>query len=412
MKRKTREAKGINKKMKGAQHALSAALAFSTPTGKNTKMKEIHEQIPSLTLKSIDPQSKEPIAIQMPQIGFGTYKFKKGSGDAERAVREALGVGYRSIDTAFIYGGEMTEKEVGQAIHDMTISSSSTSATNISRSDIFLTSKQWRAYHGYEPTLACLSKSLKRLQTSYLDLYLIHWPGCAYNTMNRRNDLMESSPDGPFVYAKDGHEEKNLQAIRAETWRAMEDSLYNGKVRAIGVSNFTIRHLEALKKTARVWPPAINQIELHPYNPQTELVEYCRKEGIVVQAYASLGGQDSGKKTWNVLGGKLLERKEVKQIAEKYDRTEAQVLLRWATQQGFGVIPKSSKVENMMLNLEATLDEQWEYTTIENSQVNKIGLDDKDMDTMSGLDQSQVAELYEKTRLCWVRDPLKMLNFD
>ncbi len=407
MKRKATEARGL-KKMKSPQHALSAVLAFATSSGKNTKMNEIHEQIPSLTLNSIDPKSKEHTAIHMPQIGFGTYKFKKGSGDAERAVREALCSGYRSIDTAFIYGGEMTEKEVGQAIHD--ISSSSTS--DISRSDIFLTSKQWRAYHGYEPTLACLSKSLKRLQTSYLDLYLIHWPGPAYNTMNRRNDLMKSSPDGPFVYAKGGHEAKNIEALRAETWRAMEDSLYNGKVRAIGVSNFTIRHLEALKRTARVWPPAINQIELHPYNPQTELVKYCRSEGIIVQAYASLGGQDSGKKTWNALGGKLLERKEVKAIAEKYDRTEAQVLLRWATQQGFGVIPKSSKVENMMLNLEATVDEKWEYVSAENIQEKKIGLDEKDMDTLSGLDQSQNDELFEKTRLCWVRDPLKMLNFD
>lgn len=116
--------------------------------------------------------------------------------------------------------------------------------------------------------------------------------------MNRKKETMANSSDGPFVYAKNGHQADEIQALRAETWRAMEDSLYEGKVRAIGVSNFTIKHLEALKKTARVWPPAVNQIELHPYMPQKALVEYCKSEGILVQCYASLGGQDCGKKVW------------------------------------------------------------------------------------------------------------------
>jgi len=340
--------------------------------------------VPTLTLPTIDPKTKQPTTISMPQIGIGTYKFKKGSGEAKQAVIDAIRAGYRSIDTAFIYGGEQTEKEIGHGLHDIFTSSSSASPSlqgdekdnendensenrnsSLKRSDIFIASKQWRAYHGYEPTLQCLSKSLKRLQTDYLDLYLIHWPGCAYNTMARSKVQMESSPNGPFVYAKEGHEIDNIQTLRSETWRAMEDAVFDGKVRAIGVSNFTIRHLEALKQNphTRIWPPAINQIELHPYNPQTELVDYCRKEGIAVQAYASLGGQDSGKKTWNVLGGKLTERKEVKNIAAAYGKTEAQILLRWATQQGYGIIPKSTKVENMRLNLEATLDDNWKKKT-------------------------------------------------
>lgn len=112
--------------------------------------------------------------VSIPIIGLGTYKFKKASGQAEKAVIDALGLGYRMIDTAFIYGGEETEKEVGKALKTVLLSPSTPS---ISRSDIFITTKQWRAYHGYDATLKCLNLSLKRLQVDYVDLYLIHWPG-------------------------------------------------------------------------------------------------------------------------------------------------------------------------------------------------------------------------------------------
>mmetsp|Transcript_2208 Transcript_2208/g.4066 ORF Transcript_2208/g.4066 Transcript_2208/m.4066 type:complete len:248 (+) Transcript_2208:1-744(+) len=247
---------------------------------------------------------------------------------------------------------------------------------------------------------------------------------------------MAESPDGPFVYAKQGHTLDQIQYLRSETWRAMEDLLYQGKCRAIGVSNFTIRHLEALKKTARVWPPAVNQIECHPYNPQTELVEYCKKEGIAVVAYASLGGQDTGKKTWNVLGGKLLERMEIQEIAQKYGKTPAQVLLRWATQQGIGVIPKSGNVEHMKLSLEAVYgdwklvggdglydDDDDDVSNQQQQQRQRQGLSQEDMEILKNLDQSKVVvdddndesgsvHWNEHSRLCWVRDPLKMLDFD
>lgn len=396
-----------------------------------------------LILRTLDPNTRNPCNIDMPLIGFGTYKFKKGSGEAETAVIHALQVGYRSIDTAFIYGGEQTEKEVGRALGRCTLAnttSSTTTATSdgstkvvpvLCRKDIFLTTKQWRAYHGYEPTLQCFQKSLDRLQTDYVDLYLIHWPGPAYNTMNRRKDVMTESSDGPFVYAKQDHEMDQIQHLRAETWRAMEDLLYQGKCRAIGVSNFTIRHLEALKKTARVWPPAVNQIECHPYNPQRELVEYCKKEGIAVVAYASLGGQDTGKKRWNILGGKLLERLEIQEIGKRYNKTTAQVLLRWATQQGIGVIPKSGNVEHMKQSLEAV---QGDWTPVGNgdgddhdddhisNRQQQQGLTQEDMQIINNLDQSKIVDANddgngdvrwnENTRLCWVRDPLKMLDFD
>lgn len=410
--------------MKGIKKLSSVAFCASNPTSNGSIKTSLSSspQVPSISLKTISYNEGKQLVkttMDMPAIGIGTYKFKKGSGEASEAIQEALKLGYRHIDTAFIYGGEKTEKEIGDAL---------ASSTMVERSDIFLTSKQWRAYHGYEPTLECLRKSLKRLQTDYLDLYLIHWPGPAYNTMNRRKDIMEQSPDGPFVYAKQGHAAADIASLRGETWRAMEDALYDGKCRAIGVSNFTVRHLEALKQTARIWPPAVNQIELHPYNPQRELVEYCRKEGIVVQAYASLGGQDAGKKVWNILGGKLMEREEVLEISKRYGKTPAQVLLRWATQQGFSVIPKSTNVEHMKMNLEAV-----SMTSGGEESRDVWMLSKEDMTTLYGLDQSYTREespsegedednehargakrkrLNEKARLCWVRDPLKMLDFE
>ena len=300
-------------------------------------------------------------------------------------------MGYRHIDTAFIYGGEKTETEVGDAL--------TSPDCPVPRSEIFLTTKQWRAHHGYDNTMVCLEISLKRLKTPYVDLYLIHWPGPAYNTMARSKDAMAKSPDGPFIFAKNGHERPNMVELRSETWRAMEDSVFSGKCRSIGVSNFAVHHLEALRKSARIWPPAVNQIELHPYNPQTKLVEYCRKNGILVEAYASLGGQDSGKKTWKELGGQLLERPELIEIAEKHKKTAAQVLLRWATDQGYAVIPKSTQLKNMKENLEAVSMEFWQG-----------GLDEMDRKAMASLNLSHSGS--EAVRLCWVRDPLRKLDFE
>ena len=229
--------------------------------------------------------------------------------------------------------------------------------------------------------------------------------------MARSRDLIKNSSEGAFVYAKDGHEINNIQSLRAETWRAMEDSVYSGKCKSIGVSNFTVQHLEALRKTARIWPPAVNQIEFHPYNPQTELVEYCQKHGIVVQAYASLGGQDCGKKRWNILGGKLVDREEICQVSRKYGKTAAQVLLKWAREQGHIVIPKSTNIDHLRDNLEAISDDSWH---LDNEDMALIASIDETVDIMTSSDMTkdENEKKNEKTRLCWVRDPLKMLDFE
>lgn len=355
---------------------------------------DLHKVVPMLSLTPLqfqkpDDKSAEhpnPSVVQMPQIGFGTYKFKKDSGEAETAVLQALSVGYRHIDTAFIYGGEKTELEVGRALQQ-----AMSDDTTLKRSDLFVTTKQWRAYHGYEKTKQCLAKSLTRLQLDYVDLYLIHWPG----------------PNPADV--RESESEINMPELRRETWRAMEDLYLEGKCRAIGVSNCSIAHLESLKGS-RLWPPAVNQIEVHPYHPQTALIEYCKKEGITVQAYASLGGQDAGKKAWKVLGGRLLDREEVKQIAEKHKLTTAQVLLQWAAVQGFAVIPKSTKVNHMLENLEAVAACGGEN----DSESPKRRLDDADMKLLKKLDlsQSKDEEIRDRVRLCWVRDPLKLLEFE
>eukprot|EP00534_Pseudo-nitzschia_fraudulenta_P004084 CAMPEP_0201136202 /NCGR_PEP_ID=MMETSP0850-20130426/54760_1 /ASSEMBLY_ACC=CAM_ASM_000622 /TAXON_ID=183588 /ORGANISM="Pseudo-nitzschia fraudulenta, Strain WWA7" /LENGTH=387 /DNA_ID=CAMNT_0047407489 /DNA_START=179 /DNA_END=1339 /DNA_ORIENTATION=+ len=292
--------------------------------------------------------------IILPFVGYGTYKL--GREIARSQTLEALRQGYRCIDTAFIYGGESTEKQVGLAIQDAI----NDEVLKNGREDLFVITKHWRKYHGYDPANKCLNLSLKRLQLDYIDLWLIHWPGPAWNTMSRRKDLI--AKHGPWHYAV--HSEKEMPQFRAETWRAMEDAVKSGKVKAIGVCNFSIKHLEHLKKTATIWPPALNQIECHPLFPQNKLVDYCRKEGIIVQAYSSLGGQDVGKKFWRTLYPlpkkrgkfkpeqvtKLSNAPPVLALAAETNRTSAQVLLRWGLEKNFALVPKTSSKERMQEN--------------------------------------------------------------
>jgi diketogulonate reductase-like aldo/keto reductase len=198
----------------------------------------------------------------------------------------------------------------------------------------------------------------------------------------------------------------------------MEDAVRDGKVKAIGVCNFTIRHLERLKKTATIWPPAVNQIECHPLFPQKELVDYCRKEGIIVQAYSSLGGQDAGKKFWRTLYPptkkrgknspepvtKLSNSPPVLALAAETNRTSAQVLLRWGLDKNFALVPKTSSKERMIENLEI-LD-----FSLSAAQIEKL-----ENELQNALKKAAILENKEvesMARLCWRNDPLRDLLFD
>lgn len=222
--------------------------------------------------------------VEVPIVGLGTWQSEKN--DAFNAVKVALENGYRHIDTAMIYGNE---KEVGQAIID----------SGINREDIFLTSKVWNPDQGYESTLKAFNDSLERLQTDYLDLYLIHWPK--------------------------GYE------LAQQTWKAMEELYEAGKVRAIGVSNFNIHHIDNILKIAKV-KPMINQVECHVELQNNVLNEYCNENGIILEAYAPL----MSKKVKD-----LLQKDDLIKLAEKHNKTVPQIAIRWLTQRGIIALPKS-----------------------------------------------------------------------
>lgn len=230
--------------------------------------------------------------VEIPFLGLGVFQSPPGE-TTRKAVLYALEAGYRHIDTAKIYGNE---QDVGQAIRE----------SGIPRSEIFVTTKLWNQDHGYDATLKAFTKSNQRLGLDYIDLYLIHWP---------------------------------VRGLRLETWRAMETLLAEGKCRAIGVSNYLVRHLEELLDHCRVIP-AVNQIELSPYCYlyRKETVDFCRAKGIWLEAYSPL-----------TKGEKLRDPKLVK-IASKYHKTPAQILIRWALQHQFIVIPKSVRRDRIREN--------------------------------------------------------------
>ncbi|MDY3299336.1 MAG: aldo/keto reductase [Limosilactobacillus reuteri] len=238
--------------------------------------------------------------VKIPCVGYGT--FRTPAAVAEQAVKEAIETGYRHIDTAAVYGNE---EAVGKGIKD----------SGIKREDLFVTSKLWNTNRGYEQTKKAFQETLDRLQMDYLDLYLIHWPA---NEKQFGDDAAK---------------------INAETWRAMEDLYNEGKIRAIGVSNFMPHHIAELMKTAKV-APAVDQIEVHPGWPHTEEVKYLQAHNILVEAWAPLGGQ----------GAKVLTNPTMIQIADKYQKTPAQVCLRWILQQGILPLPKSVHKERMASN--------------------------------------------------------------
>lgn len=226
---------------------------------------------------------------EIPQVGFGTWQTPNGE-TAMQAVKAALQCGYRHIDTAAIYGNE---KSIGEGIRK----------SGVCREDLFVTSKVWNTERGYEKTLAAFDKTLADLGLEYLDLYLIHWP----------------ANEKQF---------ENWQEINKDTWRAMETLYLEGKIKSIGVSNFLVHHLEPLLAVAKI-EPMINQIEFHPGQMQLNTVEFCKRNQILVEAWSPLGT------------GRMLSNSTLMAIAEKYQKSVAQLCIRWCLQNGVLPLPKS-----------------------------------------------------------------------
>lgn len=236
--------------------------------------------------------------VKMPVLAYGTWQAPSGELTRE-GVKTALERGYRSIDTAAAYGNE---ESVGEGIR----------LSGLARGDIFLTTKHWITERGYTKTVAAVEKSLELLGTDYIDLYLVHWPCVAV-----------SSP--------------RWAEINASTWRGFERMLADGKLRAIGVSNFLPEQITELEKTASVMP-AVDQIEFHPGYHQPELVKWCKQRGIAVEAWSALGS------------GAVLGDPVVGAVAEKHGVTPAQVCLRFAVQYGVCPITKSVHADRISSN--------------------------------------------------------------
>lgn len=248
--------------------------------------------------------------IEIPEIGFGTWHIKDEK-ELEFSIKTAVENGYTHIDTASKY---KNEELIGNTIEKY----------NIPRENLFITSKLWNEDKGYDNTIKAFQETLDRLKTDYLDLYLIHWPMTA----------------------------DNWEELNAETWRAFEDLYKMGKVKAIGVSNFMIQHMESLRKTANILP-MVDQIEFHPGMMQKEILEYCRNNNIVVEAWSPLGS------------GRMLDNEDLKRIADKYKKSVAQICVRWCVQNNVIPLPKSTHLERIKDNIDIydfiISDEDMEY---------------------------------------------------
>ena len=261
---------------------------------------------------TVEPVAKLNNGVMIPRLGLGVYQSPPGQ-LTQRAVEYALKIGYRHIDTARIYNNET---DVGTALRK----------SGVKREDVFITTKLWNSDHGYETSIKACEDSLKRLGLKYLDLYLIHWP---------------------------------VPEIRNESWTALTKLLKDGKCRSIGVSNYTIQHLTELLEDADV-VPMVNQVEFSPFLYQKQLLDYCEKNKIQVEAYSPL------------TQGAKLNHPTIQQIAKKHGKTPAQVLIRWSLQHNLVTIPKSVREERIK----------------ENSQVFDYNLTSEDMRVLDSLDEN------------------------
>ncbi len=260
---------------------------------------------------SIQSKAKLNNGVEIPFLGLGVYQSPAGEA-TRNAVKWALEYGYRHVDTARIYGNE---KDVGLGLRE----------SGVPREEVFITTKLWNSDHGYEPALLACQESLSRLGLSYVDLYLIHWPE---------------------------------PRTRGETWKAMVKLHNDGKCRAIGVSNYTIRHLKELLGGSDV-VPAVNQVEFHPFLFQKGLLDFCRASKIQLEAYSPLTRAER------------LNHTKVLAIAAGHKRSPAQVLIRWSLQHGLVAIPKSIRRERIL----------------ENSRVFDFSLTGEEMETLNSLNE-------------------------
>ncbi|MGD6844174.1 aldo/keto reductase [Bacillus infantis] len=263
--------------------------------------------------KSLQDTTKLHNGVEMPWFGLGVFKVQEGT-EVIDSVKAAIKNGYKSIDTAAIYGNE---DGVGQAIKE----------SGVPREKLFITTKVWNSEQGYDSTLAAFDESLSKLGLDYVDLYLIHWP---------------------------------VKGKYKDTWRALEKLYKDGRVRAIGVSNFHVHHLEDLLETAEI-VPMVNQVEYHPHLAQLELREFCKQKGIQLEAWSPLKQ------------GQLLDEPVITEIAEKHKKSPAQIILRWDLQNEVVTIPKSVK----------------EHRIIENADIFDFELSSEDMEKIDALNKNE-----------------------
>lgn len=267
----------------------------------------------------------------MPVVGLGTWKAPPGM--VGQTVEQALlSYGYRHVDCAMVYGNE---KEIGLALQRVW-------STGLNREEVFITSKLWNAGHEPHQVQAACEQTMRDLNVPYLDLYLMHW-GLA--------ERLSQSSEPRRNWRGQGLDKHGMVltapvSIR-ETWEAMEGLVRAGLVKAIGVANFTTMMLMDLLTYARV-SPSVNQIELHPYNQQTRLVEFCQKQGIAVTAYSPLGSPGNAKPQ----EPNLLSDPTLTSIAREHNKTPAQICLRWALERSTIVIPKSTHSERLRENID------------------------------------------------------------